>query len=67
MLTDYYPKNKERLRKKARERYQVFLKKSGNIIANENTEKNTIFLSSKLSEKMAFPKKLHWNMIFLVL
>ena len=29
--------------------------------------RKNIFSFSKCSEKMAFPKKLHWNMIFLVL
>ena len=30
------------------------------------TARKTIFSFSKCSEKMVFPKKLHWNMIFLV-
>ena len=30
------------------------------------TARKTIFSFSKCSEKMIFPKKLHWNMIFLV-
>ena len=31
------------------------------------TLRKTIFFFSKCSEEMVFPKKLHWNMIYLVL
>ena len=31
-----------------------------------NTARKTIFSFFKCSEKMVFPRKLHWNMIFLV-
>ena len=33
---------------------------------NVSTARKAIFPFSKCSEKMVFPKKLHWNMIFLV-
>ena len=32
-----------------------------------NTARKTKFSFSKCSEKMVFPKQLHWNMIFLIL
>ena len=37
------------------------------LFINITTAQKTIFSFSKCSEKMVFPKKLHWNMIFLVL
>ena len=41
---------------------KALLSKQGSFI----TARKTIFSFSKCSEKMIFPKKLHWNMIFLV-
>ena len=35
--------------------------------SRNDTARKTIFSFSKFSEKMIFPKILHWNMIFLVL
>ena len=37
------------------------------LIEEKDTSRKTIFSFSKCPEKMVFPKKLHWNMIFLVL
>ena len=40
----------------------------GNVSkASSNTAQKTKFSFSKCYEKMVFPKKLHWNMIFLIL
>ena len=37
------------------------------ITIADNTARKTIFSFSRRPEKIAFPKKLRWNMIFLVL
>ena len=37
------------------------------ITIADNTVRKTIFSFSRRPEKMVFPKKLRWNMIFLVL
>ena len=45
----------------------LFRKNCMNVNPDKVTAQTTIFSFSKCFEKMVFPKKSHWNMIFLVL
>ena len=45
----------------------AFCQKHVSNVCHTDTARKTIFSFSKCSEKMAFSKKLHWNMIFLIL
>ena len=47
--------------------YNMGCKWIESLIEEKDTSRKTIFSFSKCPEKMVFPKKLHWNMIFLVL